>query len=107
MSARRLVQRPRARRDILSIVAFVAAHSPTAARALLDAYQEALVTLQAYPEAGRRYVPDHTALGTVRVLPLPGYPDYLIFSRFDGASIDVLRVLHGARDILVVLEDGR
>lgn len=52
-------------------------------------------------------MPDHAALGTVRVLPLPGYPDYLIFSRLDGASIDVLRVLHGVRDILAILEDGR
>jgi toxin ParE1/3/4 len=106
MSARRLVQRPRARRDILSIVAYVAARNPTAARALLDAYQQALSTLRAHPEAGRRYVPEHAALGTIRVLPIPGFADYLIFSRFDGATVEVIRVLHGARDIVAVLQDG-
>lgn len=65
------------------------------------------MTLRAYPAVGRRYVPDHASLGTVRVLPLPGYPDYPVFSRFDGATVDVLRILHGARDILAVLENGR
>ena len=69
MSARKLVQRPRARRDILSIVAFVAAHNPTAARALLDAYQQALVTLRAYPEARRQYVPNHAALRILGYYP--------------------------------------
>lgn len=106
MSARRLVQRPKARRDILSIVAHIAAQNPTAARAFYDAYDQALLTLRDHPEASSRYVPDHAALGNVRMLPIPGFAKYLIFSRYDGDTIEVIRVLHGARDILAVLEDG-
>ena len=105
MSARRLLQRPKARRDILSIVAYVADRNPAAARALYDAYDQALPTLRSHPEAGRRYVPDHAALGNVRMLPIAGFADYLIFTRYDGDTIEVIRVLHGARDILAVLED--
>jgi toxin ParE1/3/4 len=107
MSARRLVQRPQARRDILGIVARITRHNPTAARALYDAYERGLVTLRDHPEAGRRYAPDHAALGAVRAVPVPGYTNYLIFSRYDGDTIEVTRVLHGARDILAVLDsDG-
>ena len=106
MSARKLVQRPGARRDTLAIVAFIATRNPTAARAFLGAYQQALSMLRTHPEAGRRYVPDHAALGTIRVLPIQGFADYLIFSRFDGVTVEVIPVIHGARDILAVLQDG-
>lgn len=107
MTTRRLVQRPRARRDLLSIVAYVRERNPSAARALLDAYEQALRTLGAHPEAGRRYIPDHAALGDMRVLPLPGYADYLIFSRYDGSTVEIVRIIHGARDILAALEHER
>jgi plasmid stabilization system protein ParE len=100
VSARRLAQHPKARQDILSIVAYVAERNPAAARTMFDAYDRALVALRAHPEAGRRYVPDHPALGDMRVLPIPGFGDCLIFSRYDGRTAEVVRVLHGARDIV-------
>ena len=74
MSARRLLQRPKARWDILSIVAYVTDHNPAAARALYGAYDQALLTLRTHPEAGRRYVPDHAAWGNVRMLQSPASP---------------------------------
>ena len=104
MSARCLVQRPRARRDILAIVGYIAERNPTAARALLAAFRQALTSLRAHPEAGRRYAPEHAAFEGVRALPIPGFPDYLIFSRYDGATVEVIRVIHGARDILTILD---
>jgi toxin ParE1/3/4 len=103
MSARRLVQRPRARRDVLAIVAYLADRNPRAAHDFLAAHQRSLATLRAYPEAGRRYRPDHAALEGLRVMAIPGFADYLIFRRYDGATVDVIRVLHGARDILAIL----
>jgi hypothetical protein len=39
------------------------------------------------------------------MLPIACFADYRIFTRYDGVTIEVIRVLHGARDILVVLED--
>ena len=107
MTARRLLQRPGARRDFLAIVAYLRERNPHAAGALVDAYQQALRMLRAHPEAGRRYVPDHAALGNLRVLPVPGYSDYLIFSRYDGSTVEIVRVIHGARDILAALEHER
>ena len=104
MSARRLVQRPQARRDVLAIVAYIAERNPMAARTLLAAFKQALTTLRAHPEAGRRYAPGHTALAGVRALPIAGFPDYLIFTRYDGATVEVIRVIHGARDILAILD---
>ena len=104
MSARRLAQRPEARRDILSIVAYVADRNPSAARSLYGAYERTLATLRSHPEAGRRYVPDHAVLGDVRVLPIRGFADYLIFTRFDGDTIEVIRVLHGARALRSILD---
>ena len=63
-----------------------------------------LTTLRAHPEAGRRYAPEHTAFAGVRALPIPGFPDHLIFCRYDGTTVEVIRVIHGARDILATLD---
>ncbi|MGD9507630.1 MAG: type II toxin-antitoxin system RelE/ParE family toxin [Geminicoccaceae bacterium] len=63
--------------------------------------------LAPHPGAGRRYLPDHAALGNLRVLPVPGYTDYLIFSRYDGSTLEIVRVIHGARDILAALDHER
>lgn len=104
MTARRLVQRPRARRDILAIIGHIAERNPIAARALLSAFRQTLGTLRVHPEVGRRYMVGNAALSGLRVLPISGFPDYLIFSRYDGTSVEVIRVIHGARDILAILD---
>lgn len=85
-------------------MAYLRERNQSAARALVDAYEQALRILRAHPEAGRRYIPDHAGLGDLRVLPVPGYSDYLIFSRYDGSTVEIVRVIHGARDVLAALE---
>lgn len=36
---------------------------------------------------------------TLRQRAVRGFPNYLVFYRFDGKQVTVLRVLHGARDL--------
>ena len=42
---------------------------------------------------------DHSLLREVRKYALNGFPNHLIFYRFDAHVLDVLHVFHGMRDI--------
>ena len=44
-------------------------------------------------------------LAGLRSWPVPGFPKHLIFYRVDEDLVEVVRVLHGARDLAIVLED--
>lgn len=102
--SRRVVQRPRAAEDVRGIVGFIADDNPEAALRFFDAYVRTLETLRAHPARGRRYEPGHPALGDIRVVAVSGFRSYLIFSRTAADSVEIVRVLHGARDILSALE---
>ena len=43
----------------------------------------------------------------LRSRPVPGFPKHLIFYRGDEDLVEVVRVVYGARDLEMVLEDGR
>lgn len=59
--------------------------------------------LAAMPGMGGRYESDNLELAGVRVFPVSRIRNYLIFYRPTPQGIEVLRVLHGARDIDRVL----
>jgi toxin ParE1/3/4 len=100
----RVTQRKQARQDILDLVAYIAADNPTAAAALYDAYERILATtLERTPDIGRPYRATQARLQGVRVVPIGRFRNYLIFYRRRNDQVDVLRVLHGARDIRSIL----
>jgi plasmid stabilization system protein ParE len=36
-----------------------------------------------------------------------GFPNYLVFSRNEGTKLEIVRVLHGARDLAAILRRMR
>lgn len=96
----RVSQRAQARHDILELVAYIAIENPKAAAALYDAYERILATtLATTPDIGWPYASGHPRLQGVRVIPIGRFKNYLVFYRRTDDEIEVLRVLHGARDI--------
>jgi len=89
----RVLRTERAGRDLVDIWIYVAADSPAAADRLLETIDQSCQRLSQFPEMGRRRL----ELGpSVRSLPAG---NYVVFFRPAPAGIEVLRVLHGARDI--------
>jgi len=43
--------------------------------------------------------------GSLRRRPVRGFENFLIFYRESGGRVEIIRVLHGARDIESLLED--
>ena len=57
------------------------------------------------PGMGRLREFDRPDLADIRSWPVGGFEDYLIFYRPVPTGIDVLRVVHGARDIAALFGD--
>lgn len=90
---KRYVISPAARSDLDEVWQYVAAHNIRAADQLIDAFLKRFFLLASQPSMGQAR-PD-LAEG-VRHSPLG---NYLILYRPSESEIDVLRVIHGARDV--------
>ena len=102
----RVSQRRRARQDILELVTYIAADNPIAAAALYDAYEHILATtLTEMPDIGRPYPSAEARLQGVRTLSVGRFRRYLIFYRRTDDEVEVLRILHGARDLRSILSE--
>jgi len=65
----------------------------------MDAVEETLADLERMPGMGHRYESARRQLAGIRVWSVKGFPNHLIFYRPTKEGIEVLHVLHGARDI--------
>lgn len=56
------------------------------------------------PETGKIC---HTSskLANIRQQPIKGFKNYLVFYRSTDSAVEILRVIHGARDIPAILDD--
>lgn len=71
---------------------------PAVARQFVSALRAARQHVRQYPESGSPRFADITGLDRLRCWPLRGFP-YLLFYRDGPEGIEVLRILHSARDI--------
>jgi toxin ParE1/3/4 len=97
---------PLADRDVDGHFARIAAGGGIdAASRFHDRLYEIFQLIAWMPGAGRLYGFRRKRLASLRCWPVKGYRDFLIFYRERRGGIEVVRVLHGARDIKAVFED--
>ena len=89
---------PQAWDDVREIIAYIASDNPEAASRFVPALEATYAQLVALPGMGsvRRFL--RKDLQSVRIMPVTGFENYLIFYAADGRSIKVIRILHAARD---------
>lgn len=100
---RRIVKHAHALRDLERRSESIRQHNPRAALRFLDAAEATFRLLAASPHIGTRYDPDLPALADLRFLPISRFKNDLVFYRPLADGIEVIRVLHGARDIHSIL----
>ena len=90
-----------AKRDLLELWFYVADDSPTYADALLRQIERSIQLLSVHPRLG----PARPEYGR----RLRSYPvgNYLIFYRPTRAGIELVRVVHGARDLGIIFRKRR
>ncbi|MDB5323008.1 MAG: plasmid stabilization system protein [Phycisphaerales bacterium] len=95
----RLIVHDRAKADLDDIADYIARDSIDAALRFYQAAREAFERLADFPGAGGRHPTGNPAFDNLRIWPITGFRNYLVcyFPMTDGAEI--LRVVHGARDI--------
>jgi toxin ParE1/3/4 len=84
---------PEARDDLLLIAEWIAEDNPSRADSFVYELEDRCQSLSEFPE--RFPAIAGMPKGTVRKLTHAGY---LIFYRVDTKSVEVLRIIHGARD---------
>jgi toxin ParE1/3/4 len=83
---------------------------------LMTAGAEVALSFIAALEAGIRHVVDHPSSGSprlgqklkkgrLRVWPIRGFPHLIVYTDM-GKAVDIIRIIHGARDVPARLRDG-
>lgn len=99
-----ILRRPKARQDIIESALYLAKDNPDAARRFLEAVEATVATIAAMPGMGAPRAYKHPSLQGLRSLPVRGFDKHLIFYRPLEPGIEIVRVLHGARDLGSILE---
>lgn len=101
----RIIRRPAAKQDLIEQADYIARNNLQAAYRFLDAVEETLALLSRFPEIGKSRNVHSRVFANVRQFPITGFEKYLVFYRPIKAGIEILRVLHGARDLKRILDD--
>lgn len=99
-------RRVAARRDLVEAYRYYAREGGVAvADRFLAAAEATFARLAGLPGLGTRYEHGHAVMGELRYFPLARFRKQLAFYRPIAGGIEVVRVLHGARDIAGILAE--
>jgi toxin ParE1/3/4 len=99
-----VVKRLQAVNDLDDQAAYLQQESPESAIRFLEQAEATFDLLAQMPRMGRLYDSDNPRLAGLRYFRVSGFEKHLIFYQVVEGGIEVLRVLHGARDIPSILE---
>lgn len=66
---------------------------------MLTAVAETFDFLAANPDGGIRYPTRNARLALIRMMPVSGFNQYLVFYRIEADIVRILYVVHGARHL--------
>jgi toxin ParE1/3/4 len=101
---KRIVITPRASQDIDKLFAYIAQKNSDAALQFFDAVRQTFAKLAQRSGMGRAYPVTNLRLEGLRKWSVKGFENHLIFYLAFDDYIEIVRVLHAARDIEAILE---
>lgn len=105
--SREIIRHQTARDDILSEAYAIGERDLNASDCFLSATEAAIRRLAEMPGLGsvRRF--KNPLFGELRMWPIPGFRKHLIFYRASEDTLEVVRVVHGARDLAVLFAEEK
>lgn len=94
---------PAADADVDGAADYIAQDNLDAALRFYDAVSRTYRQLRDHPTRWPMYGLDHPRLVNIRKRHIAGFAKYLVFYRIEDSVVEIIRVLHGARDIPAVL----
>jgi toxin ParE1/3/4 len=101
---RRLSIAPRASFDLDEHFAYIAENNFDAAVRFFDSARQTFAKIAQTPGIGRRCEVENPRLAGLRKWAVSGFENYLIFYLDRGEIVEIVRILHAARDIPTILE---
>lgn len=95
---------PRASFDLDQQVAYIAKDNLDVALRFFDSARQTFSQIAQTPDIGRLYKISKPRLSGLQKWSVKGFEKYLIFYRLQDDRIEVVRILHAARDIPTILE---
>lgn len=96
---KRIIKRALAYLDLDECAEFIGRDNPRAALRFLEAADEEIERLAKMPGMGGPWETSDPKLAALRAKPIRGFGNYLIFYRPIQNGIEVIRVLHGSRNL--------
>ena len=96
---RKIRKRPGVITDTIDLADYISRDSVDAALRFLANVESTYDGLLEMPGKGGRCEFTHPRLEGLRSYPVKGFPNHLIFYRSDAEGIEIVAVLHGARDL--------
>lgn len=106
MSEPHVIRAEGARRDILQEALYLEERSPQASERFLDAVEATIARVADRPGLGAPALYARPELAGLRCVPVDGFKRHLVFYFPREGGIEVVRVLHGARDLGVIFGAG-
>ena len=104
-SGARCFLREAAANDLDGLAAYIQKDRPQAAIRFLEAAQETFESLARTPELGGTLELCNPRLSGMRVWQIKGFKSILVFYRPLSGGVEIVRVLHAARDFASLLGD--
>lgn len=101
---RRIAITPRASLDLDGQFAYIAKDNLDVALRFFDSARQTFMQLAQNPGIGSPYEVSNTRLVGLRKWSVRGFEKYLIFYLTSDDSIEVVRILHAAREIAAILQ---
>lgn len=95
----------RARIDIVEIATFVGQGGDHISNRFFESIEHNIEQLSEFPELGRIREIGNAQLQGMRSIPVTEFGNYLIFYIPTDTAIEIIRVLHGARDLESIFDE--
>ncbi|MEA5421352.1 type II toxin-antitoxin system RelE/ParE family toxin [Spirulina sp. CCNP1310] len=102
-----LLKCPQVIRDLIEIATYIAGNNLESGEQFLYAAEETFKQLGQMPKMGKSCQFSHPRLQNIRQIAVKGFRQYLIFYQITLAGVEIVRVIHGSRDLEAILEDAQ
>jgi toxin ParE1/3/4 len=96
---------PQVIRDLIDLATYIAEENMDVSDNFLAAAEETFKQLAQTPKMGRLRDFYNSNLADIRQQAIKGFKNYLVFYRVRDGDVEILRVLHGRRDIEAIFDD--
>lgn len=98
-------KRPLVIHDLIELATYIAEDNLDASDRFLTAAEQTFKQLAKMPGMGKLSQFSNPNLTDVRQQPVKGLQKYLVFYRPTDSGVEILRVIHGARDFEAILDE--